>query len=106
MPLEGHWERQNTPLRRTTLRENRLVAIVTSLTVVLVAGIVVLAVGIGSTRVGRGCLQITTGGTTGAFVLHPCGADAIAFCRQQAPRSDALALQAHGACRRARIAAR
>ena len=104
MPLEGHWERQNTPLRATTLRENRLVAIVTSLTVILIAGIVVLSVGIGSTGVGPGCLQITTGGTTGAYVLAPCGADAISLCRQQALRSDDFAIRAQAACRQAAIA--
>jgi hypothetical protein len=104
MPLEGHWERQQTPLRRTSLRENRLVAIITSLTVIVVLGVVVLAIGLGSPSVGRGCLQITAAGTTGAFVLHPCGADAVSLCRQQALRSDALARRAQAACRQARIA--
>jgi hypothetical protein len=104
MPLEGHWERQNTPLRLTTLRENRLVAIVTSLTVILVVGVVALAVGIGSARVGHGCLRITAGGTTGANVLAPCGRDAVSLCRQQALRRDDFARRARAACRQARIA--
>src|SRR5258708_7188280 len=99
MPLEGAWQRQNTPLPRLTLREGRLLWIVVGLTTLATAVLVVLVVVAGSAKVPRGCVRLTSGGTTGAILVHPCGADAISFCRTQALRSDDFAGRAKAACR-------
>jgi hypothetical protein len=104
MPAEGQFRRQNQPLRHMGRIERRFVVIITSVMVALSAVVIVLAITTGSEKVGPGCLRVTAGGPTGAISLHTCGANAIDFCRQQAPRSDPLAQRVHVACHRSRIA--
>ncbi len=101
MPLEGQWQRQNTPLRRLANRERRLLAVVVALAVLAAA--VAVAAGLLSSpaRLAPGCVQYTTATATGAAMVHTCGLDAAQLCRMARSRSEALAQTVHEPCRRA-----
>ena len=96
MPLvEGHWQRTNTPLRRVTGRERKVV--IGGLTVTIVAVLVLVLVGIGgSTQPGPapGCMRALVAGRVGGEVVHACGAEARALCARTAtfegPRSETV----------------
>jgi hypothetical protein len=100
MPLEGHWERVNTPLRRTTKREGRSIAVVAAL---LVAA--ALAVGLyalvhdSPSKVGAGCVEVTGAHTMGGATIRACGPDAARWCRIVATREDPLSKQVQARCR-------
>lgn len=101
MPLvEGHWQRQQTPLRRLTQRERRLLLgflIALALAGAAVAGYAVLH---RATPVPAGCIEVTAPSVVGAVQLRVCGpAEVARFCREQAPRSDPTARAAHERCR-------
>lgn len=106
VPLERHWERQNTPLRGMTRRERLIVASVTMVACIVAVGVVVGALRTGAGPAARaGCVHVTAAGNTGGYVLRLCDGHAITFCRQQASRTDDFARQARQACRKARVAA-
>jgi hypothetical protein len=105
MPLEGHYERVNTPLRQLTSRERRV-----AITGVLVTAIAILALLLataGDSRPGPapGCIEAPIAGRTGAELLSRCGTEAIDVCRRargsQGPWAEAVA----DACLDARIKA-
>lgn len=81
MPLEGHWQTQNTPLRKLTRRERRAAAGMLIATVV-VLGALLLATG-GDTRPGPapGCIRASIAGRTGAELIQRCGQEAVSTCR-------------------------
>jgi hypothetical protein len=102
MPLEGQWQRQNTPLRSGSPRERRT----------LVAIAVVLAIGLAvilyftvfeSTTAKAGCVDVTVPSTMGAGNIHSCGRAAQRLCDSQYGRSerDPFARAAHRSCRKA-----
>jgi hypothetical protein len=102
MPLEGHWERVNTPIRRLTPREGRLVAI-------FVAALVVCALGLGifavvhdsSSKLGAGCIEATGANVLGGSKVRACGEDAARWCRIVEARYDPLSKQVRARCRQA-----
>jgi hypothetical protein len=104
MPLEGHWQRQNTPLRRLSRREGRTLAIVATIVLLAAAGVVYAVVNQGTTAARAGCIELTAASTTGGATLRYCGRDAAELCRSQAGRSGPVARSAQAACRRAHIA--
>jgi len=80
MPLEGHWERQNTSLRELSLRERRMlapVALVIVVAILAAAGLLAFGDSSGSAP---GCIDLTTPSTMGAGNLHACGRDAVRWC--------------------------
>jgi hypothetical protein len=101
VPLEGHWERQNTPLRRVGRREVRVLAVVASVLVLALGVVVYSALHHGTPQAGPGCVDIITASTTGGAVVHACGAKAEHWCQLEAARSDAFARTAQARCRRA-----
>jgi hypothetical protein len=105
MPLEGHWARQNTPVRALAKGERRLVAwlggAIAVLCVAAVAAIVFLG---GSSAAKQGCIEATIASTTGGARYHACGKKAVATCRAAAAGTDASAAGVRAACRRAGIA--
>ena len=101
MPLEGHWERVNTPLRSTTRREGRaLIAVGAALAVLLVVTLVLSLRG-GSSATRSGCINLTVPSTMGGATLHACGREAERWCRSDGPRQEALARQLRARCRQA-----
>jgi hypothetical protein len=103
MPLEGHWRRTNTPLRRLSARE-RYIAI-GGVTVTLLAILVLIVATAGNTEPGPapGCIRADVAGRVGGERIHPCGAEAKATCARSlefdTPRSRTIL----DACREAGI---
>src|SRR4051812_35791215 len=101
MPLEGHWERQHTPLRLASSRERRVLAAVA---VLLAAGIVALAVhGIvssSSPSSPAACVDVTAASTLGGATVHACGPAAARLCRSAGAGSSPLAHALRPQCRR------
>jgi hypothetical protein len=100
MPLEGHYQRVNTPLRRLTKRERNVAAIVLAITVVAIL-VLMLAPASSSTSnaaAGPGCIYAVVAGRTGGEPVSSCGAEAIELCRRalgsEGPWSEAVS----GAC--------
>jgi hypothetical protein len=103
MPLEGHWKRVNTPVRRLTVRERR-VAIVSSLTVLATVLALVLAT-VGNSRPGPkpGCIYAIVPGVMGATAVDACGAQAKKTCAEHASPAlnDPVSVGVRETCRRA-----
>jgi hypothetical protein len=106
VPLEGHWQRVNTPLRDTTPRERLLVrGLLAALSAgVIVTVVVLIATGGGSgagSASGAHCVQVDVPSTMGGSGIHACGSDAAAFCRGPLAHSSDLRGRALPACRAA-----
>jgi hypothetical protein len=101
MPLQGHWERTQTPLRRTTPRDTRLVAGIAALLVVALAVVVYAAVSEDSAKPGPGCIEVTAAHSTGGATVRACGPTAARWCRTMAARDDPLARAVRARCRSA-----
>jgi len=66
MPLEGHWERQQTPLRLPTTRGGW--ALLATAVVLIVATVALLAYAVldaSSKPPAAGCIEVTSGSSTG-----------------------------------------
>jgi hypothetical protein len=104
MPLEGHYGKVNTPLRKLTARE-RNVAIAVGL-VTLVAVLALLFVPSQNARPlldenggpRAGCVETAVAGRVGSEPIVGCGAKAKALCRRasgfEGPRAETIV----GAC--------
>jgi len=108
VPLEGHWQRINTPLRETTPRERLLVrgliAIFVSAAIVTVVVLIATCGGSGSVAgysSGSHCVQVDVPSTMGGSGIHACGKDAATFCRGPLAHSSDLRGRALPACREA-----
>jgi hypothetical protein len=101
MPLvEGHWQRQQTPLRRLTRRERQLLAGFLVALALASAGVVAYMVLHRAAPLPAGCIEVTAPSTVGAVQLRVCGPAAVArFCREQAGRDDPTARAARERCR-------
>jgi hypothetical protein len=80
MPLEGHYERQTTPLYKLSSRE--LKAAFGALAVTLIATIAIVAFTAGDSNVApaKGCINPTVAGVVGAETLNACGQKAVDIC--------------------------
>jgi hypothetical protein len=99
MPVEGQWERQQTPLRRLSRRELRLLQAVVG--TLLAAAVAVLLLGIlnPAAPTPAGCIDATGPSTMGGAVYRVCGADVPRWCRQEARQHDPVALAVQARCR-------
>jgi hypothetical protein len=90
VPLQGHWERVNTPLRETTGRERLLVRILLAiLGIAAVAAIIVfVANGSSSPATPPGCIRLEVGSTMGGGTTQLCGKTAENFCRSPAAHGE------------------
>src|ERR1700756_5543048 len=92
MPLEGHWARQNTPVRALASGERRLVAWLGGvLALACVAAVVAIVFLGGSSAAKQGCIDVTIASTTGGARYHACGQKAVATCRAATAATDASA---------------
>ncbi len=81
MPLEGHYRRQNTPLRSLQARERRILAIVVAVIVAGCIAAVVASVSTGGEKpTPHGCVAISLAGVMGAAVQQHCGDQARFVC--------------------------
>jgi hypothetical protein len=94
MPLEGHYERQTTPLYKLSPREIKAATAVLAVTLVALLAVVVATAGDSSPPTPQGCIKATVAGVVGAETISGCGAEAEAKCARAArfdsPRSDTL----------------
>jgi hypothetical protein len=84
VPLQGHWDRVNTPLRKTTRRERRIVAVVGGLVAVAVIVSVIVAIGASSPATPAGCIKLEVASTMGGGATQLCGNTAREFCASPA----------------------
>jgi hypothetical protein len=100
MPLEGHYERQTTPLYKLSSRE--LKAAFGALAVTLVAMIAVIAftVGDSSDPLAAGCTKSIVAGIVGAETVSGCGQEAVKLCSHAAEFTGARAETVVSDCRK------
>jgi hypothetical protein len=84
MPLEGHYERQTTPLYKLSSREIKAAAVVLIVTLVSILGVIFATVGDSSPGPAPGCIRADVAGIVGAETISACGHEAVAICRQAA----------------------
>jgi hypothetical protein len=104
MPLEGHWKRTNTPLRKLTSRERNAVLAGLVVTVVAIVVLILATAGGSQAPLAPGCMRVVVAGRVGGELLHPCGAQARALCARSAGFDTQRARTILESCREAKIA--
>jgi hypothetical protein len=84
MPLEGHYQRVNTPLYKLTKRERRVAIWGTIVGVIAIVALVVATAGSSHPGPAPGCIRPTIAGRTGGEVQNACGSEAVALCERAA----------------------
>jgi hypothetical protein len=91
MPLEGHYERQTTPLYKLSPREIKAASLVLLVTVAALLAVVIATAGDRSPATPMGCIKASVAGVVGAETISGCGTEAEAKCAHAAsfdsPRS-------------------
>jgi hypothetical protein len=94
MPLEGHYERQTTPLYKLSSREIRAAAAVLAITLAALLGVILATAGDSGSPVKPGCFSVSVAGIVGAQTVSACGTEAEARCAHAArfddPRSHSI----------------
>ncbi|HTT95130.1 MAG TPA: hypothetical protein VMF55_10690 [Solirubrobacterales bacterium] len=81
MPLEGHYERQTTPLYKLSAREIWVAASIVAVTLVTIVAMVALTgAGNSNPAPAQGCINPTVAGIVGAETLSACGQEAVDIC--------------------------
>jgi hypothetical protein len=106
MPMEGHWDRLNTPVRETTPREKLLVQGVLWVLAVAVVATIVVAIatrdnGTSGSPLAAGCIRIEVPSTMGGSASDLCGTTARRFCASPAAHTEPLEQTALPKCRAA-----
>ncbi|HEY2602654.1 MAG TPA: hypothetical protein VGI67_13940 [Thermoleophilaceae bacterium] len=101
MPLEGHWNRVNTPLRRLTRRERRIVVSALVVTAAFIVALVLATVGDSRPGPKPGCIYAIVPGVMGATPVDQCGAQAKRTCAERAALRDPGSRAITTSCRRA-----
>jgi hypothetical protein len=91
MPLEGHYERQTTPLYKLTRREIWVAITIIAVTIVGTVGIIVATAGDSNPPPELGCINPTVAGIVGAETLNRCGQEAVDTCSHAAEFTGARA---------------
>jgi hypothetical protein len=100
MPLEGHYERQRTPLYKLSSRELR--AAFGALAVTLIALFLVVLLTVGDSRPGpaRGCIRSHVAGIVGSETISGCGPQAVRLCARASEFTGARAETIVADCRK------
>jgi hypothetical protein len=88
MPLEGHFQRVNTPLRRLTKRERNVVIAGIAVTFVALAALILATAGDSQPPPAPGCIRASVAGRTGAELIQACGKEARELCARSAGRDE------------------
>jgi hypothetical protein len=88
MPLEGHFNRVNTPLRRLTKRERNVVIGGVSATFIALAVLLLATAGDSQPPPAPGCIRVAVAGRTGGELVHACGMEAREVCAHSATLDD------------------
>lgn len=101
MPLQGQWNRINTPVRKLGLRERRIVIALGVMLVGACVAAVIVAIGTSAPAIPAGCIRIEVPSTTGGGVTQLCDSAARSFCRSTAANTPPLRDTALPKCRQA-----
>jgi hypothetical protein len=101
MPLEGHWRRINTPLRRLTTRERNVAIAAVAVTLAACVALIIATVGSSRPEPGPGCIRAIIPHVMGGETLDACGTRAKHICEARATDTDPGALAVRESCRRA-----
>jgi hypothetical protein len=88
MPLEGHFQRVNTPLRRLTKRERGVVFAGVVVTFAALAVLILATSGASEPPPAPGCIRVSVAGRTGAELIQACGREARELCARSAGRDE------------------
>jgi hypothetical protein len=91
MPLEGHYERQNTPLYKLSPREIKVAFSILIVTVVAMIAVVAATAGDSNPPPAIGCINPTVAGIVGAETINRCGQEAVDTCSHAAEFTGARA---------------
>lgn len=105
MPLEGHFERVNTPLRKLNGRETKVLVAGTVVTVVALLALILATAGDSRPGPAPGCVSAVVAGRVGGEPVNGCGAEAQAICARSAKFDNPRARTIGEACREAGIEA-
>jgi hypothetical protein len=103
MPLEGHYERQITPLYKLSSREIKAASIALLVTIVAILGVVIATVGDSNPPTPVGCIRAETAGIVGAETISGCGTEAEAKCAHAARFDSPQAHTVVAECERQRV---
>jgi hypothetical protein len=84
MPLEGHFDRVNTPLRQLTRRERVVVITGVAVTFAALAALILATSGDSQPPPAPGCIRASVAGRTGAELIQACGTEARELCARSA----------------------
>jgi hypothetical protein len=99
VPLQGHWQKVNTPLRETTRRERLLLRIVVAVSAIAAVVLVIVAISSSSPSTPAGCIHVELPSTMGAVASDLCGKTAREFCQSTAAHTEPLNHTALPKCR-------
>ncbi len=91
MPLEGHYERQTTPLYKLTSRELKAAFGALAVAVIAMVAVVAFTAGDSNPPPALGCINPTVAGVVGAETLNACGQQAVDICSHAANYTGARA---------------
>lgn len=98
MPLEGHFQRVNTPLRRLTKRERSVVIAGVAVTFIALAALILATAGDSQPPPAPGCIRASVAGRTGAELIQACGKEARGLCARSAGRDEPQYLAIAASC--------
>lgn len=100
MPLEGHYERQTTPLYKLSSREIKIASIALVVTIVTMLGVVFATAGDSNPPTPMGCIRAEVAGIVGAETISGCGREAEEKCAHAAlfdsPRANTVVTECEG----------
>ena len=103
MPLEGHFKRVNTPLRRLTKRERNVVVTGVVVTFVALAALILATAGDSQPPPASGCIRVSVAGRTGAELIQACGMEARRLCARSVGHDEPQFLAIAAGCSDQRI---
>jgi hypothetical protein len=98
MPLEGHFQRVNTPLRRLTKRERNVVITGVVVTFIALAALILATAGDSQPPPAPGCIRASVAGRTGAELIQACGKEARQLCARSMGRDEPQYLAIAASC--------
>lgn len=103
MPLEGHFQRVNTPLRKLTARERNVLIAGLLVTVVAILALILATAGDSRPAPATGCVSAVVAGRVGGEPVNGCGAEAKAICARSANYDNPRARTINAKCDEAGI---
>jgi len=99
MPLEGHYERQSTPLYKLSARERKAALAALAATLAAMLAVIFFTVGDSNPGPAQGCIRSQVAGIVGAETISACGREAVKVCGRAAQFDGARAETIVSDCR-------